>query len=52
MNETVIKLPTKNGQIDFEFMENFIRAIEKTVIKNVVIYTDEKINLTKKVCEK
>ena len=52
INATLIKLPTQNGEIDFAFMENFIRAIEKLVIKDVVIYTDKKINLTKKVCKK
>lgn len=33
-----IQLPTKNKEIDFEFMENFISAIEKLVIKDVVKY--------------
>ena len=34
-----IKLPiTTNGEIDFEFMNNFIKAIKKLVIKDVVLY--------------
>lgn len=33
-----IQLPTKNKEIDFEFIENFISAIEKLVIKDVVKY--------------
>ncbi|WP_236847874.1 restriction endonuclease subunit S [Campylobacter devanensis] len=45
-----IKLPvTANGEIDFEFMNNFIKAIEKLVIKDVVLYTDNKIKATKSI---
>ena len=48
-----IKLPEKDGKIDFAFMETFISAIRKLAIKDVVKYSDEKINATKKVvsCE-
>lgn len=42
-------LPTKNGRIDFDFMENFISAIQKLAIKDVVAYTDKKIKATKDV---
>ena len=42
-----IYLPTKNGKPDFETMENFISAIQKLVIKDVVLYSDRKINATK-----
>ena len=35
------------GDIDFEFMNNFIKAIEKLVIKDVVLYADNKIKATK-----
>lgn len=45
-----IKLPiTQNGEIDFEFMNNFIKAIEKLVIKDVVLYADNKIKATKSI---
>lgn len=45
-----IKLPiTQNGEIDFEFMNNFIKAIKKLVIKDVVLYTDNKIKATKSI---
>ncbi|UUM19490.1 restriction endonuclease subunit S [Mycoplasma sp. 1018B] len=44
-----IKLPIKNGKIDFEYMETFISAIQKLVIKDVVEWTDKKIKLTKQV---
>ncbi|MCR8686398.1 restriction endonuclease subunit S [Campylobacter sp. 1569] len=38
ISEIDFKLPTKNKEIDFEFIENFISAIEKLVIKDVVKY--------------
>lgn len=44
-----IYLPTNNGDIDFEFMNNFIKAIEKLVIKDVVLYADNKIKATKNI---
>jgi hypothetical protein len=33
-------------------METFMSAIQKMVIKNVVVYADEKIAATKKVVDK
>lgn len=47
--EFLIKLPTKNGEIDFEFMENLISALQKMVIKEVVFYADRKIEATREV---
>lgn len=44
-----IRLPEKDGKIDFVFMETFISAIKKMAIKEVGIYSDEKISATKKV---
>ena len=44
-----VQLPTKNGKIDFEFMELLISAVQKLVIKDVVLYADEKIQSTKKI---
>ena len=43
MNKTIIKLPTNNGKIDFDFMENFIPEIEKEIMKDVVLYTDKNL---------
>lgn len=43
-----IQLPVQNGEINYKFMQNFIKAIEKLVIKDVVDFADEKISLTKK----
>ena len=44
-----IMLPTKDGKIDFEFIELLISAVQKLVIKDVVLYADEKIQSTKKI---
>lgn len=38
-----IRLPEKDGKIDFDFMETFISAIKKLAIKDVVLYSNEKI---------
>ncbi|MBQ5333661.1 MAG: restriction endonuclease subunit S, partial [Oscillospiraceae bacterium] len=42
-----IRLPEKDGKIDFAFMETFISAIKKLAIKDVVLYSDQKIAATK-----
>ena len=47
-----IKLPTTAGEIDFDFMENFISAIQKLVIKDVVIFTEKKMNAYRQVVQK
>ncbi|MGP1561446.1 MAG: restriction endonuclease subunit S [Helicobacteraceae bacterium] len=45
--EIKILLPTtKNGEIDYEFMRDFIKAIEKLAIKGVVEFADKKIAIT------
>jgi hypothetical protein len=45
-----IKLPVdKNGEIDFIYMENLTQAIKKLVIKDVVSYSDKKLEATKDV---
>ena len=44
-----IRLPEKDGKIDFAFMETFISAIKKLAIKDVVLYSDQKIKATKSV---
>lgn len=42
-----INLPINaNKQIDFAFLDTFISAIQKLVIKDVVLYTDRKISAT------
>lgn len=43
-----IKLPVdKNGEIDFNYIENLIQAIKKLLIKDVVKYSDRKLETTK-----
>lgn len=48
-DELNILLPSKNNQPDYETMETFISAIQKLVIKDVVLYADKKIEATKSV---
>ena len=50
-NEYIL-LPTKNGEPNYTFMETFISAIQKLVIKDVVLYADKKICATKDVIQK
>lgn len=50
--DCVIELPVKDGSIDYKFMENYISAIQKLVIKDVVLYADSKIEATRKTVEK
>lgn len=48
-----IQLPlTKNNKPDYATMETFIKAVEKLVIKDVVLYADSKIKATKNVVKK
>lgn len=44
-----IQLPVKDGKPDFEIMTQFISAIQKIVIKDVVEYADTKIQAHKEV---
>jgi hypothetical protein len=39
-----MKLPTKDKKPNYELMETLISAIQKLVIKDVVLYTDSKIS--------
>ena len=45
-------IPTYNSQPNYEMMETFISAIQKLVIRDVVLYADRKIAATKVVIEK
>jgi Type I restriction modification DNA specificity domain len=49
---TKIQLPTNNKQIDYALMRTFILAIQKLVIKDVVLYADRKLDATKTVVNK
>ena len=48
-DELNISLPTLNNQPNYELMETIITAIQKLVIKEVVLYADRKIEATKSV---
>ena len=49
----MINLPiTTEGQIDYEYMDNYIQAIKKKTIAGVVKYKDQVIEITKKVVAK
>ncbi|MDY7594221.1 restriction endonuclease subunit S [Streptococcus suis] len=48
-DELNISLPTLNNQPDYTFMSDFIKVIEKLVIKDLVEWTDKKIQATKEV---
>ena len=43
-----INLPVKGKEVDFDFMEILISAIQKIIIKDVVLYSNKKIEATKK----
>ncbi len=48
-----IQLPTtKNNSIDFDFMQTFIRALQKEIIRDVATYADKKIRATRQVVNK
>lgn len=49
VKEKYIRLPERDGEIDFAFMETFISAIKKLTIKDVVLYSYQKIADTKTV---
>lgn len=50
MKEKTILLPVNNDdEIDYEYMEKYIKAIEKTVIKDVVDWKDKVIEKTKEI---
>ncbi len=51
-DELDILLPTKENKPDYLFMATLISAIQKLVIKDVVIYANRKIDETKKVIAK
>lgn len=48
----LIQLPVKNDKPDYEFMRTLISAIQKLVIKDVVLYADKKIAATRTVVGK
>ncbi len=47
-----MNLPIENQQPNYTIMETFISAIQKLVIKDVVLYADKKIATTRNVIKK
>lgn len=52
IKNNIIRLPiNKQNKIDFDYMEKYITAIEKLIIKNVVEYKDKLVDQTKKLVD-
>jgi len=47
INNQPMNLAVTNDQPDYKLMETLISAIQKQVIKDVVLYTDKKLNVAK-----
>lgn len=52
VQDEYIMLPSQNGFPDYESMATFISAIQKEVIKDVVLFADRKIEASKEVVNK
>ena len=39
----IMKLPSKKQEPDYKLMETLMSAIQKTIIKDVVLYTNQKL---------
>ena len=52
INKDIISLPCSDNEIDYASMSILISAIQKLVIKDVVLYADKKIKATKKAINK
>lgn len=51
-DELNISLPVQSNKPNYELMKTFISAIQKLVIKDVVLYADRKIEATKNIVNK
>ena len=51
-NQTIMLPITSDDSPDYSFMETFISAVQKLVIKDVVLYADKKIAATKQAVHK
>jgi hypothetical protein len=47
VKDKYIQLPIKDKKPNYELMQTLISAIQKLVIKDVVLYTDNKLNKQK-----
>lgn len=51
IQKDMVLFPCINGEVDFSKMETFISAIQKLVIKDVVLYADRELATTQQVTE-
>lgn len=51
LKQSKIQLPTKNNQIDFDYMETYIKAIQKLIIKDLVLYTERELKAYEQVID-
>lgn len=49
IKKDVVSLPAHNGKVNYNLMEILISAIQKLVIKDVVLYADQNIKVTKNI---
>ena len=52
LKNTLVSLPSTQGVPAYAYMEVFIKAVQKLVIKEVVVYADRKIEATREVVKK
>lgn len=52
VKDLYIELPIKAHEIDLPFMDLLVSAIQKLAIKDVVLYTEAKLNVTKAVIKR
>ncbi len=52
IQKDIVMLPIKNNEIDYDLMETFISAIHKLVIKDLVLYNQERLKATAQVINK
>lgn len=52
IQEDFLYLPTKDGEPDYAYMKNFITAVQKKVIADVVKYSEEKISAYRQAANK
>ncbi|WP_434334706.1 hypothetical protein V2P43_01365 [Mycoplasma capricolum subsp. capricolum] len=47
--DTEISLPLLNQKVDIQYINNFISAIKKIIVKDLVLWNNDKINIIKKI---
>lgn len=45
--QTILLPATKEGEVDYEWMESFIIALQRVIIRQVAAFADERISATK-----